>query len=532
MSKELDHVLTGLGLKNLEAVHWNWATPALVEAAIRRREAHLAHLGPLVVRTGFFTGRAANDKYVVDEPSSRDQIWWGKVNRPFTEAHFDALYQQVCTYLEGAEVFIQDCIAGADAEYELPVRIITQDAWHSLFARNMFLRPGNLKRSLAANEPRFTVIHAPHFHARPSVHGTRSEAFIVLHLGKRLVLIGGTSYAGEIKKSIFTVMNYLLPQRGVMAMHASANVGEAGDVAVFFGLSGTGKTTLSADPKRKLIGDDETGWSDRGVFNMEGGCYAKVIKLSQEKEPEIFEATRRFGTILENVEMDIRTRRLDLDDARLTENTRASYPITHIPNAIYPGLAGHPKNIVMLTADAFGVMPPIAKLSTEQAMYHFLSGYTAKVAGTEKGVTEPSPTFSACFGAPFMPLHPGEYARLLGERIERHQVACWLINTGWTGGPYGVGRRMDITHTRAMLNAALSGQLDEVPMETDPIFRFRVPSTCPGVPSEILQPANTWPDPDAYQSKARELARAFAKNFEQCAAVVSEAVRAAGPRTD
>jgi phosphoenolpyruvate carboxykinase (ATP) len=532
MSKQLDRVLASLGLKNLEAVHWNWPTPALVEAAIRRREAHLAHLGPLVVRTGFFTGRAANDKFVVDEPSSRDQIWWGKVNQPFTEKRFDALYQQVLTYLEGGEVFVQNCIAGADAEYELPVRIITQDAWHNLFARNMFLRPSNLKRSLEANGPRFTVIHAPHFHARPSVDGTHSEAFIVLHLGKRLVLIGGTSYAGEIKKSIFTVMNYLLPQRGVMAMHASANVGTAGDVAVFFGLSGTGKTTLSADPRRRLIGDDETAWSDHGVFNMEGGCYAKVIKLSQEKEPEIFAATRRFGTILENVEMDMRARHLDLDDARLTENTRASYPITHVANAIYPGLAGHPKNIVMLTADAFGVMPPIARLSTEQAMYHFLSGYTAKVAGTEKGVTEPSPTFSACFGAPFMPRHPGEYARLLGEKIERHKVSCWLINTGWTCGPYGVGTRMDITHTRAMLNAALSGQLDEVPMETDPIFRFRVPGACPGVPSEVLQPANNWSEPDAYQGKARELAQAFAKNFAQCATVVSEDVRAAGPSTD
>jgi phosphoenolpyruvate carboxykinase (ATP) len=530
--KNLETILADMGIKKLEGVHWNFTTAALVEEAIRRREGHLGHMGALIVRTGFFTGRAANDKYLVDEPTSRDNIWWGKSNRPFSEDQFNELYKRVCTYIEGRKIFVQDCLAGADTHYELPVRIITMDAWHNLFARNLFLRPIDLNRTIGVDEPRFTVLHAPHFHARPTAHGTTSEAFIILHLGKRQVLIGGTSYAGEIKKSIFTVMNYLLPLQGVMSMHASANVGDKGDVAIFFGLSGTGKTTLSADPKRKLIGDDEHGWSDNGVFNLEGGCYAKVIRLSQQKEPEIYETTRRFGTVLENVELDMATRRLDLDDDRLTENTRGAYPITHIPNAIYPGIAGHPHTVIMLTADAFGVLPPIAKMTSEQAMYHFISGYTAKVAGTERGVTEPRPTFSTCFGAPFMALHPSVYARLLGEKIKRHNVRCWLINTGWTGGPYGVGSRMDITHTRAMLNAALSGELEDVPRKEDPIFRLAIPETCPGVPSQVLQPANTWGDRDAYTVQARRLARAFHENFEQYAEMVSDDIAAAAPRRD
>ena len=526
---ELQQLLRGMGLANLESIHWNLTTPHLYEAAVRRREGHISHLGPLVTRTGYFTGRAPKDKFVVDEPSSREQVWWGKVNKPFEEEKFDRLYERACHFLEGKEVFVQDLLAGADTEYELPIRVITQDAWHALFARNLFIRPSNFGRTLGADEPRFTVLHVPHLHALPSQDGTHSEAFILVHLGRRLILIGGTHYAGEIKKSIFSVMNYLLPQRGVLSMHASANVGDKGDVAVLFGLSGTGKTTLSADPKRKLIGDDEHGWGENGIFNLEGGCYAKVINLAREKEPLIFDTTRRFGTVLENVAMNFNTRLLDLDDGCLTENTRAAYPITHIPNALYPGIAGHPKHIVMLTADAFGVLPPIAKLTVPQAEYHFISGYTAKVAGTEKGITEPTATFSTCFGAPFMSLHPHVYADLLGQKMRQHGVSCWLVNTGWTGGPYGVGHRMDIDHTRAILNAALDGALDDVPLRTDPIFGLHVPTRCPGVPDDILDPATTWPDQAAYRAKAEELAKSFHANFAQFADAVSDEICQAAP---
>ncbi len=524
-----EEVLVGLGLRNLGTAHWNLSTAQLYEAAIRRREGFLAHLGPLVTRTGCFTGRAPNDKFIVEEPSSRDKIWWSKVNRPFPEDRFDRLYNRACHFLEGKDVFIQDLLVGADLAHELPIRVITQDAWHSMFARNMFIRPEDFDRQLGVNEPQFTVLHVPHLHAVPSVDGTNSEAFIMIHFGKRRILIGGTQYAGEIKKSIFSVMNYLLPQQGLLSMHASANVGGQGDAAVFFGLSGTGKTTLSADPRRKLIGDDEHGWGENGIFNLEGGCYAKVIHLSEEKEPLIFETTRRFGTILENVGMEFRHRRVDLDDSELTENTRAAYPITHIPNAVYPGIAGHPKHIIMLTCDAFGVLPPIARLSTKQAMYHFLSGYTAKVAGTEAGITEPQATFSACFGAPFMSLHPGRYSELLGEKMRQHEVNCWLINTGWSGGSYGVGQRMDIKLTRSLLDAALAGALDAVPMQEDPILGLSIPQSCPGVPSEVLQPINTWKDPAAYRAKASELAQAFHDNFAQFEALVSPEVKNAGP---
>jgi phosphoenolpyruvate carboxykinase (ATP) len=521
--------LAKLGIRNLERIYWNTPSPSLYERAVRRREGHLSHMGPLVVRTGYFTGRAANDKYVVDEPSSRDRIWWGKINQPIDEQKFDILYKRVSRYLEGRQVFVQDCLAGADPEYEIPVRIITQDAWHALFARTMFIRPVDFGREIDVDAPQFTVVHVPHYHALPSKDGTNSEAFIMIHFGRRLVLIGGTSYAGEIKKSVFTLMNYVLPQQGVLSMHASANVGKDGDSALFFGLSGTGKTTLSSDPGRRLIGDDEHGWSDHGIFNIEGGCYAKVIRLSKEKEPIIYSMTTRFGTILENVCFNINNRRLDLDDDGLTENTRAAYPITHVPNVIYPGLADHPRNIVFLTADAFGVLPPISRLSPEEAMYHFISGYTAKVAGTEAGVTEPEATFSTCFGAPFMPLHPSVYARLLGEKIRRHKVNCWLINTGWTGGPYGVGTRMDITHTRAMLNNALDGKLNDVPYREHPIFRIGIPQQCPGVPEEVLNPENTWTDKSAYEAKARELASYFHENFRQFADEVSDEIRSAGP---
>ena len=523
------HLEGTLGLKNLEAIHWNQSTPVLYEAALNRAEGKVSSDGVFVAYTGTFTGRAPNDKFIVDDAGSHDNVWWGKVNKPMSDAHFNQVLADALKFLEGKEVFVQDLLAGASEADELPVRIITQHAWHAMFARNMFIRPDDLGRTLAVDEPKFTVIHVPNMEANPEVHGTNSGTFILLNLSRGLVLIGGTHYAGEIKKSIFSVLNYLLPQRGIMSMHASANVGEAGDVAILFGLSGTGKTTLSADPTRPLIGDDEHGWSDNGVFNLEGGCYAKVINLSEEQEPMIYKTTKTFGTVLENVAMNPQTRVLDLDDNSITENTRSSYPITQMPGALYPGKAGHPKNIIMLTCDAFGVLPPISKLSTEQAMYHFISGYTAKVAGTEKGVTEPTATFSTCFGAPFMALHPSVYAGLLGEKINEHGVSCWLVNTGWTGGAYGVGKRMNIHHTRRMVNAALNGELDNVEFRVDPIFGLGIPTSCPGVPAEVLDPASTWADKNAYNDKAIQLATAFHQNFAAYADGVSDAIKAAAP---
>jgi phosphoenolpyruvate carboxykinase (ATP) len=515
------------GIQNVNAIYWNLATPLLYEEAIRRREGRLAHLGPLVVRTGQHTGRSPNDKFIVREPSSADKVWWGKVNRPMESAHFNSLQHRLLAYLQGKDVFVQDCIAGADPAYRLPIRVITETAWHSLFARNMFIQAAGPE--LARHVPQFTVINAPSFHAVPERDGTRSEVFVTIHFGQRLVLIGGTQYAGEIKKSIFTVLNYLLPQQHVLSMHCSANVGPSEDVAIFFGLSGTGKTTLSADPTRRLIGDDEHGWSERGVFNFEGGCYAKVIRLSAQAEPEIYETTRRFGTILENVAFDSATGRLNLDDDSLTENTRAAYPISHIPNAKRDGTGGHPTNIVMLTADAFGVLPPIARLTPAQAMYYFLCGYTAKVAGTERGVTEPQATFSTCFGAPFMALSPAVYANLLGERISKYNVSVWLINTGWSGGPYGVGQRMKIGYTRAMVHAALSGELAGVPMTPDPNFGVGVPTACPNVPAEALNPRNTWADKAVYDTQARKLAGMFIENFKAFESQVPAELQAAGP---
>jgi len=515
------------GIVNVNDVYWNLPTSALYEEAIRRREGIIAHLGPLVVRTGHHTGRSPNDKFIVREPSTEEHIWWGDVNRPFDPDRFDELHRRLVAYLQMKDVFVQDCWAGADPAYRMPIRVITEYAWHSLFARNMFIQA--TAEELAAHQPEFAVIDCPRFHAIPDVDGTNSEVFVLVNFAKKLVLIGGTSYAGEIKKSIFTVLNYLLPFQNVLPMHCSANYGPGDDVALFFGLSGTGKTTLSADSTRTLIGDDEHGWSARGIFNFEGGCYAKMIRLSPEAEPEIYETTRRFGTILENVMVNTVTRRLNLDDDSLTENTRGAYPISHLLNASRNGQGGHPQNIFFLTADAFGVLPPIARLTPEQAMYHFLSGYTAKVAGTEKGVTEPQATFSACFGAPFLPLHPGEYARLLGEKIEQHGAKVWLVNTGWSGGPYGVGSRMKIAYTRAMVRAALDGALDDVPTETDPFFGLRMPTACPNVPAEVLNPRNTWADPDAYDAQAQKLTDMFRQNFQPFAGQVSEAVRAAGP---
>ena len=517
------------GLSNLNDIYWNLNTPSLYEQVIKRGEGILAHLGPLVVRTGHHTGRSANDKFTVKEPSTEKDIWWGKINRPISEEHFEALHRGISLHLEAKDVYVQDCFAGASPEHRMPVRIITQYAWHNLFARNMFIRA--TPEELKTHVPEFTVIDAPDFHASPSTHGTNSETFIVVNFAKKLVLIGGTSYAGEIKKSIFSVMNYLLPQKNVLPMHCSANVGADGKSAIFFGLSGTGKTTLSADASRTLIGDDEHGWSDQGVFNFEGGCYAKLINLSAEAEPEIYETTRRFGTILENVALDAGTRRIDLMDDRFTENTRGSYPITHIPNASETGIAGQPHNVIFLSADAFGVLPPIAKLTKEQAMFHFLSGYTAKLAGTEKGITEPQPNFSACYGAPFMPMHPSRYAELLGQKLEQTGADIWLVNTGWSGGPQnGNGKRMKIAYTRAMVNAVLDGKLKDVETETEPFFGLHIPKTCPGVPDEILNTRNTWDDKDAYDAQAKKLAGMFIKNFEQYADRVSQEILNAAPK--
>jgi len=515
------------GLAPAGNVFWNLRTAALYEAAICRDEGKVAAGGPFNAITAPHTGRSPNDKFVVREPGSERDIWWGKINQEMSPGHWAALKHDVLAYLGGRDLFVRDVFAGADPTYRVSVRFVTENAWHALFAYNMFLRPG--AGELDGFTPDFTVLHAPLMQADPARHGTRSGTVIALNLAERTVLIAGTRYAGEMKKSIFSLLNYIYPKRGILSMHCSANVGREGDVAIFFGLSGTGKTTLSADPTRGLIGDDEHGWSDLGVFNFEGGCYAKVIRLSAGGEPEIYATTRMFGTILENVVLDPDTREVDLDSSAITENTRASYPIQYIPNHVPGGHSGHPSHVVFLTADAFGVLPPIAMLSREQAMYHFLAGYTAKVAGTERGVTEPQATFSACFGAPFLPLHPGVYARMLGERIVRHGVRCWLVNTGWTGGPYGEGHRMKLHHTRAMIHAALEAQLDNVATRKDPVFGFDVPIEVPGVPREVLDPRGTWQDPARYDEQARKMAAMFRENFAKYADGVDEAVRRAGP---
>jgi phosphoenolpyruvate carboxykinase (ATP) len=505
----------------------NLGASELIEQAIRRQEGLLSDRGAFTAITSPHTGRSPKDKFVVDEPGSSARIWWEK-NEKMSAKQFDLLLSEVQRHLnEQVEVFVQDLFGGADARYRLPVRFVSPNAWQALFVRNMFIRPS--LADLAQFLPEWTVYHAPEFQADPARHGTRTSTCIVLNFARKAVLIAGTRYAGEMKKSIFTVLNYIMPQQGVLSMHCSANVGNAGDTAIFFGLSGTGKTTLSADPARHLIGDDEHGWSDHGVFNFEGGCYAKAIRLSATSEPEIYAATGRFGTVLENVVLDPVTREVDFDSDKITENTRASYPIHFIPNHQASGVAGHPKHVVFLTADAFGVLPPIARLTPEQAMYHFLSGYTAKVAGTERGVTEPSATFSSCFGAPFLPLPPGVYAQMLGERIAKHGARVWLVNTGWTGGAYGSGSRMKLPHTRAMVTAALAGQLDGVQCQKDPVFGFEVPVAVPGVPPEVLTPRNTWPDKAAYDAQAKKLADMFRKNFEAFAAQVPASVSAAGP---
>jgi phosphoenolpyruvate carboxykinase (ATP) len=509
-------------------VHANLSTAELYERAVRTGEGLIAAEGPLVVRTGQHTGRSPKDKYVVREPSSEAKVWWGEVNQPMDEERYLALRGRVVEYLSTREVYAQDCFIGAHPDHRQSLRVYTETAWASIFAENLFRRPS--QDELARFVPNFTIIDAPSFKADPELDGTRSETAIILHLRRMEILIVGTMYAGEIKKSAFTVMNYLMPDEGVLPMHSSVNVGKQGDSVIFFGLSGTGKTTLSADPERSLIGDDEHGWGQFGVFNFEGGCYAKTIRLSPMYEPDIFATTKRFGTILENVDIDPATRELDLDSELITENTRGAYPLHFIGNADPTGMAGHPKNVVFLTADAFGVLPPISRLTREQAAYHFISGYTAKLAGTEIGVREPKATFSACFGAPFLPRHPGEYARMLVDRLDEFAVPVWLVNTGWTGGPYGEGARMNIDWTRTMVRAALNGLLDDVETVADPIFRVQVPVTVPGVPTEVLRPRGTWADPAAYDRQAAELARMFEENFEKYRAGVSPEIAAAGPR--
>jgi phosphoenolpyruvate carboxykinase (ATP) len=520
--------LRAQGLAPTGTVHWNLVAAMLIERALKRDEGVLADMGPFVAVTAPHTGRSPNDKFVVREPETEKDVDWGKVNQPLAPEQFEILLADVRAYLNGRdELFVQDLYCGADPGHRLSVRYVTPNAWHAAFVRNMFIRPE--AGELPAFAPNFTVLHAPEFHATPEKHGTRTGTFIVLHLARRMILIGGTRYAGELKKSMFTVMNYLMPKDGVLSMHCSANIGPNGDTALFFGLSGTGKTTLSADPERGLIGDDEHGWGEHGVFNYEGGCYAKVINLSREQEPDIFATTQMFGTVLENVVLDPSTRRVRFEDQAITENTRASYPLPYIRNHVPSGRGGHPRNIVFLTADAFGVLPPISRLTREQAMYYFMSGYTAKVAGTERGVTEPQATFSSCFGAVFLVWHPTRYADMLGTLIDRHKSHVWLVNTGWSGGPYGVGSRMKLAYTRAMVRAALAGALDDTPTETDPVFGLNVPVHVPGVPPDILGPRRTWKDGNAYDAQAKKLAEMFRRNFEKFGDT-DPSIVAAGPR--
>ena len=515
------------GIRDIQTEHWNLGTAQLIEHADERREGIFAHNGAFVVRTGQFTGRSPKDKFIVRDEATDRTVDWGSVNQPMSPENFDRLHERMLAFWSGREAYVQDCIAGADPQYALRVRVVSQLAWHSLFARQLFIRPALAE--LVAYRPDFTLMFAPGLRVNPAEIGANSETCIAISFTKRLVLICGTCYAGEVKKSAFTIMNYLLPERDVFPMHCSANVGAPGDVALFFGLSGTGKTTLSADPGRGLIGDDEHGWSEQGVFNFEGGCYAKCIRLSQAHEPQIWNAIR-FGTVLENVVVDELTRAIDFDSDAITENTRAAYPIDFIDNAVTPSMGGHPRNVIFLTADAFGVLPPISRLTPEQAMYHFLSGYTAKIAGTERGLgKEPQATFSACFGAPFLPRPAEQYAELLGEKLRRHEARCWLVNTGWVGGPYSVGERMKLAYTRAMLNAAIRGDLDNVPAAPHPIFQVMVPRVCPGVPPEVLDAPGMWKDASAYERAARDLAARFNRNFAKFSSV-SSAIAAAAPR--
>jgi phosphoenolpyruvate carboxykinase (ATP) len=516
--------LANLGLTWVDRISWNAPAAVLYQDAVARGEGLVAEGGGLAVTTGQHTGRSPADKFVVRDATTEATIWWDN-NKAMSREHFETLRKDFMAHARLKSLYVQDLAGGAEPQYRLPTRVITEQAWHALFIQHLLIVP----EDRTGFAPRLTIVNLPSFRADPIRHGTRSETVIALDLANGLVLIGGTHYAGEMKKAVFTVLNYLLPEQGVMPMHCSANLGHRGDSAVFFGLSGTGKTTLSADPSRILIGDDEHGWSESGLFNFEGGCYAKVIKLSKEAEPQIHATTEMWGTVLENVKVDAATRRLDLNDGSLTENTRAAYPLSAIANASRTGTAPIPRTIVMLTADAFGVLPPIARLTPAQAMYHFLSGYTAKVAGTERGVTEPQATFSTCFGAPFIPRHPQVYGNLLRELIARHGVNCWLVNTGWTGGAYGEGHRMPIQVTRALLNAALEGRLDDVAMRTDANFGFAVPREVAGVDPMILDPRATWADPRAYDAMARKLVGMFVRNFERFEAAADAEVKAASP---
>ncbi len=528
VARESSIGLSRQGLAPRGDVHWNLIAPELFKNAARRDEGEFADMGPFVAITAPHTGRSPDDKFVVKEPSSEKDIDWGKINQPISPEKYQLLLVDVRNYLnDSTELFVEDLYCGADPAYRLSVRYVSPNAWHMAFARNMFIRPE--RTDLPTFDPNFTVLHAPEFKADPARHGTRTSTFIVLNLAERTILIGGTRYAGELKKSMFTVMNYLLPKQGVLSMHCSANLGKAGDTALFFGLSGTGKTTLSADPDRALIGDDEHGWSEDGIFNFEGGCYAKVINLSPETEPDIYRTTQMFGTVLENVVLDPATKKVKFADQSITENTRASYPLHYIRNYVEGGRGEHPRNVVFLTADAFGVLPPIAKLTPEQAMYYFLSGYTAKVAGTERGVKEPQPTFSACFGAAFLAWHPTKYAKMLGKLLNEHAANVWLINTGWSGGAYGTGKRIRLIYTRAIARAALAGELDNVKTETDSVFGLAVPTEIKGVPNKVLNPRATWPDAAAYDAQARKLASMFRENFEKFGTVDS-AIKNAGPK--
>ncbi|MCX5766720.1 MAG: phosphoenolpyruvate carboxykinase (ATP) [Gemmatimonadetes bacterium] len=529
LSRESSHGLSEQGIKASGAVHWNLVAPELALAAARKQEGVFASGGPFVAVTTPHTGRSPKDKFVVQEPTSQADVDWGAVNQPMTDAHFDILLADVRGHLNGqGELFVEDLYCGADPDYRLSCRYVTPNAWHANFVRNMFIRPEIAE--LASFAPNFSILHAPEFQGDPARHGTRTSTFIVLHLAKRMILIGGTRYAGELKKAMFTVMNYLLPKQGVLSMHCSANIGPAGDTALFFGLSGTGKTTLSADPERGLIGDDEHGWSENGTFNFEGGCYAKVINLSPEQEPDIYATTQMFGTILENVELDEITKQVKFESQSITENTRASYPLHYIRNHVPSGRGGHPKNVVFLTADAFGVLPPIARLTREQAMYYFLSGYTAKVAGTERGVTEPQATFSACFGAVFLVWHPTKYATMLGELLAKHDAKVWLVNTGWSGGAYGTGARMKLSHTRAMVRALLAGKLDAAPVKVDPVFGLSVPQGIENVPAGVLDARGTWADSAAYDAQAAKLAQMFRDNIKKFGDAVPAEILAAGPK--
>ncbi len=527
--KSAKATVADLGLANVAAAYWNLTPAELVEEAITRGEGTLVDSGALAADTGEFTGRSPKDRFVVCDEITENSVWWGDVNIKFDPAKFDLLYNRVCAYLSNKEVFVRDSYACADPSYRMNIRVVTEQAYHNIFANNLFLRP--TKEEILSFDPEWTIINAPGFKADPKIDGTRQHNFAILNFSKKIILIGGTGYTGEIKKGIFGVLNYVLPHdKNVLSMHCSANIGKDGDTAIFFGLSGTGKTTLSADPNRGLIGDDEHGWADNSVFNLEGGCYAKCVDLTKEKEPEIWDAIK-FGALLENIVCYDGTSTVDFTNISKTENTRVAYPINHIKNAVEPSIAGTPKNIFFLTCDAYGVLPPISKLNAGQAMYHFISGYTAKVAGTEAGVTEPQTTFSACFGKVFLPLHPTKYAEMLGKKMTENKVNVWLVNTGWSGGSYGVGSRMKLGYTRAMITAALNGQLDNVQFDTHPVFGLQMPTTCPDVPTEILNPRNTWADKNSYDTKANDLANKFVKNFEQYADGASSEILAAAPKT-